>query len=158
MAATFQPDADWLAFHPSPSKPSYIPPPGAVDAHCHVFGPGDVFPYAPERKYTPTDAGKTDRPRRRDCLIRQSDAVAFSHSLHGAWRRGLSLRENDQQENAWEKKKTRHFEFPWRSGHEQTKDYGMKSLATTRKSGSATLARSGLPVFGSRDSLVPSVP
>jgi 2-pyrone-4,6-dicarboxylate lactonase len=58
MTATFQPDAGWLAFDPSPSKPSYIPPPGAVDAHCHVFGPGEVFPYAPERKYTPADAGK----------------------------------------------------------------------------------------------------
>ena len=35
-----------------------VPPPGAVDAHCHVFGPGEVFPYARERKYTPTDAPK----------------------------------------------------------------------------------------------------
>jgi len=57
---TFTPDADWLAFHPSPTKPLYVPPPGAVDAHCHVFGPGDVFPYAPERKYTPVDAGKDE--------------------------------------------------------------------------------------------------
>ncbi|WP_229119041.1 amidohydrolase family protein [Enemella evansiae] len=31
-------------------------PAGATDAHCHVFGPGDVFPYAPERAYTPPDA------------------------------------------------------------------------------------------------------
>ena len=51
-------DADWLVFHPNPSKPDYKPPPGAVDAHCHVFGPGDQFPYAPERKYTPCDAPK----------------------------------------------------------------------------------------------------
>jgi NADPH2:quinone reductase len=29
-----------------------------VDAHCHVFGPGAQFPYAPERKYTPCDASK----------------------------------------------------------------------------------------------------
>ena len=36
----------------------FLPPPGAVDAHCHVFGPGDRFPYAPQRKYTPTDAPK----------------------------------------------------------------------------------------------------
>src|ERR1017187_8799053 len=85
----------------------------------------------------PMQRRATDRPRRRDCLIRQSDAVAFSHSLHGAWRRGLSLRENDQQENAWEKKKTRHFEFPWRSGHEQTKSCGNKSVAKKKKAGSA---------------------
>lgn len=48
----------YIPFHSSPSKPKFKLPPGAVDAHCHVFGPGDVFPYAPERKYTPTDAGK----------------------------------------------------------------------------------------------------
>ncbi|MGY0834422.1 amidohydrolase family protein [Azospirillum argentinense] len=51
-------DADYRPFHPNPSKPAYTPPPGAVDAHCHVFGPADRFPYAPERKYTPCDAPK----------------------------------------------------------------------------------------------------
>jgi len=51
-------DADYRPFHPNPSKPAYRPPPGAVDAHCHVFGPADRFPYAPERKYTPCDAPK----------------------------------------------------------------------------------------------------
>ncbi|MFV0333761.1 MAG: amidohydrolase family protein [Tropicimonas sp.] len=45
-------------WHPDPRKPAYAPPAGAVDAHCHVFGPGDRFPYAPERKYTPSDAPK----------------------------------------------------------------------------------------------------
>src|ERR1700728_352423 len=68
MAATFQPDADWLPFDLDPSKPGYRPPPGAVDAHCHVFGPGDVFPYAPERKYTPTDAPKEQLFALRDFL------------------------------------------------------------------------------------------
>lgn len=42
--------------HPNPSVPESILPQGACDSHCHVFGPGDVFPYAPERKYTPPDA------------------------------------------------------------------------------------------------------
>jgi len=51
--ADFMKDADWLDFCPDPSRPVFVPPPGAVDAHCHVFGPGDQFPYAPERKYTP---------------------------------------------------------------------------------------------------------
>ena len=54
----FTPDAGWLRPHASPHKPVFVPPPGAVDAHCHVFGPGDAFPYAPERKYTPSDAPK----------------------------------------------------------------------------------------------------
>ena len=37
-------------------KPAFELPPGACDAHCHVFGPGAVFPYAPNRRYTPEDA------------------------------------------------------------------------------------------------------
>ncbi|MCG6904443.1 MAG: amidohydrolase family protein [Rhodobacter sp.] len=51
-------DADYLAFHPDPSVPKFMLPPGAVDAHCHVFGPARDFPFAPERKYTPVDAPK----------------------------------------------------------------------------------------------------
>ena len=39
-------------------KPKFKLPPGATDAHCHVFGPGDKFPYAPNRRYTPEDAPK----------------------------------------------------------------------------------------------------
>ena len=47
-----------LAPDPNPVKPNYTPPPGACDAHCHVFGPGARFPYAPNRSYTPPDAPK----------------------------------------------------------------------------------------------------
>ena len=47
-----------LAPDPNPIKPHYAPPPGACDAHCHVFGPGERFPYAPNRTYTPPDAPK----------------------------------------------------------------------------------------------------
>jgi 2-pyrone-4,6-dicarboxylate lactonase len=67
-------DADWLPFDPNPTKPAFTPPPGAVDAHCHVFGPGDVFPYAPERKYTPCDAG-------RDKLYELRDFLGFSRNV-----------------------------------------------------------------------------
>ena len=48
----------WLDWFDGPSKPHFKLPAGAVDAHCHVFGPSDRFPYAPERKYTPCDASK----------------------------------------------------------------------------------------------------
>ena len=40
-----------------PSKPRYVPPEGAVDAHCHVFGPMADFPFSPKAKYHPEDAG-----------------------------------------------------------------------------------------------------
>jgi predicted TIM-barrel fold metal-dependent hydrolase len=39
-------------------KPAYRPPADACDAHCHVFGPTDRFPYAPNRRYTPAEAPK----------------------------------------------------------------------------------------------------
>jgi len=41
---------------PNPIKPALTLPPGACDAHCHVFGPADKFPYSPDRSYTPPDA------------------------------------------------------------------------------------------------------
>ena len=58
----------YIPFHPNPSKPKFKPPPGAVDAHCHVFGPEAKFPYAPERKYTPCDAPKEKLFALRDFL------------------------------------------------------------------------------------------
>ena len=61
-------DATWIPFHPNPSKPRFVPPPGAVDAHCHVFGPEAEFPFAPERKYTPCDASKAQLFALRDFL------------------------------------------------------------------------------------------
>ncbi|MFT7191266.1 MAG: 2-pyrone-4,6-dicarboxylate lactonase [Glaciecola sp.] len=49
-------DPDYLTFHPSPAIPHFRAPVGAVDAHCHVFGPAARFPFSPLRKYTPVDA------------------------------------------------------------------------------------------------------
>ena len=80
---TFTPDSDWLAFHPNPSVPTFVPPPGAVDAHCHVFGPGDEFPYAPERKYTPVDAGKDELWKLRD-FLGFDRSVVVQATCHGA--------------------------------------------------------------------------
>jgi 2-pyrone-4,6-dicarboxylate lactonase len=86
--SAFQMDADWLVFHPNPSKPSYVPPPGAVDAHCHVFGPGDRFPYAPERKYTPCDAPKEKLWELRDFLGFERNVIVQA-TCHGADNRAL---------------------------------------------------------------------
>ena len=33
---------------PNTKKPKFRPPPLACDAHCHIFGPGAKFPYAPD--------------------------------------------------------------------------------------------------------------
>ncbi len=79
----FTPDADWLPFHAQPSKPQFTPPAGAVDAHCHVFGPGDDFPYAPQRKYTPVDAGKDQLFALRDFLGFDRQVVVQA-TCHGA--------------------------------------------------------------------------
>jgi 2-pyrone-4,6-dicarboxylate lactonase len=57
-----------------PSKPQYVPPPGAVDAHCHVFGPMADFPFGPNAKYHPEDAG----PER---LFALRDHLGFSRNV-----------------------------------------------------------------------------
>lgn len=41
---------------PNTKAPKFKAAPGACDAHCHVFGPADRFPYAAGRTYTPPDA------------------------------------------------------------------------------------------------------
>ena len=81
-------DADWICFDPAPSEPAYTPPPGAVDAHCHVFGPAAVFPYAPERKYTPCDAGKDQLFALRDFLGFERNVIVQA-TCHGPDNRAL---------------------------------------------------------------------
>jgi predicted TIM-barrel fold metal-dependent hydrolase len=69
-------------------KPQFQLPPGATDAHCHVFGPGSVFPYAPNRRYTPEDAPKEDLA----ALHRHlgvSRAVIVQASCHGSDNRAM---------------------------------------------------------------------
>lgn len=81
-------DRDWLPYHPHPSRPSYEPPAGAVDAHCHVFGPGAEFPYAPERKYTPCDASKERLWALRDFLGLARNVIVQA-TCHGSDNRAL---------------------------------------------------------------------
>lgn len=63
-------------------------PAGAVDAHCHVFGPGAVFPFAPERKYTPCDASKAQLYALRDHLGFARNVVVQA-TCHGADNRAM---------------------------------------------------------------------
>ena len=84
----FTKTADWLDWYSNPSTPHFQLPPGAVDAHCHVFGPGAQFPFAPERKYTPCDASK-------DQLFALRDRLGFTRNVivqatcHGADNRAM---------------------------------------------------------------------
>lgn len=73
----------WIPFHANPSRPGFVPPPGAVDAHCHVLGPGGRFPYAPERKYTPCDAPKEKLWALRDFLGFTRNVIVQA-TCHGA--------------------------------------------------------------------------
>ena len=63
-------------------------PPGSVDAHCHVFGPGNVFPFAPERKYTPCDASYEQLFALRDFLGFERNVIVQA-TCHGADNRAM---------------------------------------------------------------------
>ena len=84
----FEKTPGWLDWYDGPSTPKFRVPEGAVDAHCHVFGPGEQFPYAPERKYTPCDASA-------DQLFALRDQLGFDRNVivqatcHGADNRAL---------------------------------------------------------------------
>jgi 2-pyrone-4,6-dicarboxylate lactonase len=80
--------AGWLDWYEGPIKPRFQLPPGSVDAHCHVFGPGDRFPYAPERKYTPCDASKAQLYALRDHLGFARNVVVQA-TCHGADNRAM---------------------------------------------------------------------
>lgn len=58
----------------APSTPRFVPPPGAIDAHCHVFGPADRFPFSAGAKYLPQDAGP-------DLLFALRDRLGFSRNV-----------------------------------------------------------------------------
>ena len=75
-------------WYSGPSKPRFKLPAGAVDAHCHVFGPGNVFPYAPERKYTPCDASKEQLFALRDLLGFDKNVIVQA-TCHGSDNRAL---------------------------------------------------------------------
>ena len=80
--------AGWLDWYAGPSTPRFKLPPGSVDAHCHVFGPGFEFPYAPERKYTPCDASKHQLFALRDHLGFDKNVIVQA-TCHGAENRAL---------------------------------------------------------------------
>jgi 2-pyrone-4,6-dicarboxylate lactonase len=85
----FEKSPGWLDWCARPSKPQFRVPAGAVDAHCHVFGPGDQFSYAPERRYTPCDASKAQLYALRDHLGFARNVVVQA-TCHGADNRAMA--------------------------------------------------------------------
>jgi predicted TIM-barrel fold metal-dependent hydrolase len=81
MASSEAPD-------PNPHVPHYIVPALACDAHCHVFGPAAIFPYAPNRAYTPQDAPR-DRLAALHGVLRIERAVIVQASCHGTDNRAM---------------------------------------------------------------------
>jgi len=75
-------DSDWMVWHTNPRQPRYTPPAGAVDAHCHIFGPEEIFPYSPQRKYTPCTGSKNDLFALRDTLGFSRNVIVQA-SCHG---------------------------------------------------------------------------
>jgi 2-pyrone-4,6-dicarboxylate lactonase len=73
----------WLDWYANPSIPRFTLPAGAIDAHCHVFGPAAEFPFAPERKYTPCDASKEQLFALRDQLGIKRNVIVQA-TCHGA--------------------------------------------------------------------------
>ena len=71
---------------PGPDPHTKIPkfrlPPLACDAHCHIFGPGSQYPYAPDRPYTPPDAPLEDF-RKLHVKLGVGRAVIVNASVHG---------------------------------------------------------------------------
>ena len=67
---------------PNPVTPMLVLPPGACDAHCHVFGPAAKFPYAADRSYTPPDA-PVENLRKLHARLGVSRAVIVHASCHG---------------------------------------------------------------------------
>jgi hypothetical protein len=67
---------------PNPSRPAFALPANACDAHCHVFGPGDKFPYSGKRTYTPPDA-PAERLRALHEMLGIARVVLVQASVHG---------------------------------------------------------------------------
>ena len=73
---------------PNTRKPIYTAPAGACDAHCHVFGPHEVFPYHPKSTYHPPD-GPKEKLAELHNLLGIERAVIVQASCHGPDNRAM---------------------------------------------------------------------
>ena len=69
-------------YNPDPGKPKLVAPPNACDCHAHIIGPGEQYPFAAERSYTPPEAHKDAYQRMLTALGLQR-AVIVQPSFYG---------------------------------------------------------------------------
>lgn len=67
---------------PDTRTPAFKLPPLACDTHCHIFGPGHLYPYDPNRSYTPPDA-PLEAFRALHAKLGVERAVIVNASVHG---------------------------------------------------------------------------
>jgi 2-pyrone-4,6-dicarboxylate lactonase len=67
---------------PDTRTPKFKLPLLSCDAHCHIFGPGAKYPYAPDRPYTPPDA-PLEAFRALHAKLGVGRAVIVNASVHG---------------------------------------------------------------------------
>ncbi len=83
--ASAQPTPDGPPPLANPRKPASMPPPGACDSHCHIYGPFNRFPLPGDRSFTPNEASETALRRLHNHLgfdravIVQSQGHGFDH-------------------------------------------------------------------------------
>jgi len=73
---------------PDTRIPVFKAPPKACDAHCHVFGPHDLFPYHPSSTYHPPD-GPREKLAELHAKLGIERAVIVQASCHGPDNRAM---------------------------------------------------------------------
>jgi len=68
--------------HPAPHAPSLTLPDNACDAHCHIFGPIETFPYSENSPYRPAESPLPDL-QRLHTLLGLTRAVLVQPVAHG---------------------------------------------------------------------------
>lgn len=67
---------------PNTRKPNGILPPNSCDAHFHIFGPPEEFPFAPTRQYTPP-AAPLEHYLSMAAVVGIARGVVVQPSVHG---------------------------------------------------------------------------
>ena len=70
-----------LPSDPNTRTPATVLPEGACDAHFHIFGPPDKFPFAETRRYTPP-GGPYENYRKMADIVGLSRGVAVQPTVH----------------------------------------------------------------------------